>query len=524
MKSITTSNYDFESIIQNNNVYVDKTDQLAKLAQEVHGQFFISRPRRFGKSLMLSTLKAIFQGKRELFEGLKISQMDYDWRAYPVIHMDMSSVRAGTPSDIALGLNHCVMDLAQQFGLSILCENSPALTFENFWRAVAKANLQVVVLIDEYDIPLQGFLKQPEQLKEIRQIMHDFYVRLKTYSSNIRFLMLAGVSKFTKLSIFSGLNNLNDLTMDVQFASLLGYTHDEFKYYFSEYIDSFAQKKGLTHEQVLSQFFDWYDNYRFSPASEICVLNPVSVGFAFLKSELSNYWMQTGASSLILERIREAEKIPSSLESIRITAESLDVCDARTMPLVSLMYQAGYLTIKAVEEVGVLILGIPNQEIRSSLTHQYLQEEIGLAGDGVTIAYRRIEKALKAGELERALEILRSAFAALPYTWLMQNEGAVKVAFYSLFFPMSNVRVSTEEEMLGGRVDAVVETKEAIYIFEFKYNKTARAAFKQIVKNGYHRPYLTKDKPVFGIGLNYRASRWKRGIDKPVVMVLNEDF
>ncbi len=539
MKEITTSQFSFERVIGNDNVYVDKTDMLARLASIDGGQFFISRPRRFGKSLMLSTLKCLFEGRRDLFKGLKIEQTDYDWKTYPVLHLDMGMARAETVEDIAVGLNDMVQTLARQLGVVVEPATSPALTFERLWQRIAEQGLQVVVLVDEYDIPLQGFLDDHASLARIRQLMHDFYLRLKTYSGNIRFLMLTGVTKLTKLSVFSGLNNLTDLTMSAACAGLLGYTHEELETYFREHIDAFAAEEGITHETLVARLLEHYDNYRFSPKSSVRVLNPVSVGSALREREFANYWNATGAPSLVIEALRKADKWPSDLDGTTATREQLDVCDAQSMPVIPLLYQSGYLTIKDVKG-SVLNLGIPNAEVRSVLLSGHMSALVGEnKGPEFATASVLASQELAAGNLDETLRIFRSAIAALPYEWLINDEGAVKVAFLDFFQGMPGARVNAEREIANGRIDAIVETKDAVYVFEFKYNRSAQEAFNQIVNKGYHLPYLNQPSAsplsgpagtthpntqtsrhpntVWGIGLNFNPEKGARGIDDPVV-------
>ncbi len=545
MKAITTSQFSFENVVKGGYVYVDKTDLLTCLASVRGGQFFISRPRRFGKSLMLSTLKCMFEGRKELFEGLKIMRTDYDWKTYPVLHLDMSNVRASTVEDIEIGLNGLAMGLARQLGFDIQETKSPALTFERFWEQVKGRNLQVVVLVDEYDIPLQGFLAQPDKFEEMRLVMHDFYLRLKSYSGNIRFLMLTGVTKLAKLSIFSGLNNLTDLTMNADYAGLLGYTHDELKEFFAEHIAAFAEKEGVTTDAVFAKMLEWYDNYRFSPDSDIRVLNPVSVGNALSERKFKSYWISTGQATLVIERLRKAGAIPSDLDSLTAYENELDVCDAVTMPVKSLLYQSGYLTIKDVSEIGELKLGVPNAEVRNALVYDYLATEISEATTPVRSAQLYAAKYLREGKLDEAIGMFRTAIAKLPYDWVEKGkEGAVSTAFALFFYAMNDAHVSYESHSLNGRADAVVETKDAVYIFEFKYNRSAQEAFDQILANGYHLPYLNKPiqsssqlstfnfqlsqnnsqlsgcKPVYGIGLNFNPANGSRGIDDAVVKVI----
>ncbi len=518
MKSITTSCFTFEHVINNQNVYVDKTDLLAKLALVNGGQFFISRPRRFGKSLMLSTLKCMFEGRKELFEGLKITRTDYDWKTYPVLHLDMANVTAGSIEAMARNLVGMVEHLASRIGLTIVSDSDPAAAFENLWREIKDRNLQVVVLVDEYDMPLQGCLNDPESFERVRKMMHDFYVRLKSYSGNIRFLMLTGVTKLAKLSIFSGLNNLTDLTMSADYAGVLGYTHDELKAFFAEHIAAFAERANTTPDAIFAKLLEWYDNYRFSPDSNIKVLNPVSAGNALSNQSFKSYWISTGKATIVVERLRKAGKIPSDLDSLTAFESELDVCDVVTMPMKSLLYQGGYLTIKDVSEIGELKLGVPNAEVREAIVYDYLDSEIEDAVTPVRSAQLYAAKYLREGRLDEAIASFRTAVAKLPYDWVEKGkEGAVSTAFALFFYAMNGAHVSYESESLNGRADAVVETKDNVYIFEFKYNRSAQEAFDQILEKGYHLSYMAKNKPVYGIGLNFNPEKGNRGIDDAVV-------
>ncbi len=517
MKSITTSCFTFEDVIKGNYVYADKTDLLAKLVSTYKGQFFISRPRRFGKSLMLSTLKCMFEGRKELFEGLKITKTDYDWKTYPVLHLDMACATAGSIEAMTYNLVNMVSHLASQLNLQIDENNDPGATFENLWKVIKDRNLQVVVLVDEYDVPLQGYLNDPEKFEQVRKLMHDFYVRLKSYSGNIRFLMLTGVTKLAKLSVFSGLNNLTDLTMSADYAGLLGYTHDELKEFFAEHIAAFAEKKGVTPDDIFAQLLKWYDNYRFSPGSDVKVLNPVSVGSALSNRDFDAYWNATGAPSLVIEALRKADKWPADLDCVKVVKTQLDVCDALTMPATPLLYQGGYLTIKDADG-DLLTLGIPNEEVRGAIVMGHINALIGAdKGSDFTAASALAIRALRRGELDGAIDLFRSAIAALPYEWLVKDEGAVKVAFLDFFHAMDGAHVNAERQIVNGRIDAVVETADRVYIFEFKYNRSAQEAFDQILEKGYHLPYLNKGKPVYGIGLNFNPVNGTRGIDEAVV-------
>ncbi len=523
MKAITTNIWSFPDVIQGNCVYVDKTDLLLQLIQSSpRGAFFISRPRRFGKSLMLSTFRAIFEGRKELFEGLKISKTDYDWKKYPVLMMDMTAARARTPEGVNEGLNDMVSVLAEKLGFSLKMSDDASISFERFWTEVERRELQVAVLVDEYDVPLQGYLNNPDEYEKVRQLLHDFYVHLKQYATSIRFLMMTGVTKVAKLGVFSGLNSPTDLTFRREYASLLGYTHDELKECFAEHIAAFADEEGKTSEEIYQILLDWYDHYRFAKKSKVCVVNPVSVGYALIEHECRNYWMETGQTSMVIERIKAIGRLPVELDGVTSDESQLSVAEAQGKSINALLYQAGYLTIKDVDENDSIVLGIPNFEVRETLAKEYLQTII--EDDSVGTIYgmqRRASKALAAGDLDKALDAFRTALAGYPYEWLDKGkEGAAKVAFLSFFEALRNVTIHSERQIANGRVDAIVETKDAVYIFEFKYNKTAQKAFDQIVKNGYQLPYLAKGKSVYGIGLNFNPRKTRRGIDEAVVKEL----
>ncbi len=511
-------------MIQKNCVYVDKSDLLLKLIQSTNQSFFISRPRRFGKSLMLSTFKAIFEGRRELFEGLKISKTNYDWTTYPVLMIDMTDARADSAEGVRIGLNTIIKNLAKQISLDVeIVPSSPAQSFVNFWTAVEEKALQVVVLVDEYDLPLQGYLNNSDEYEKVRQLLHDFYVHLKRRATSIRFLMLTGVTKVAKLGVFSGLNSPEDLTFDRNYATLLGYTHEELPTFFAEHIAAFAEEDQKTPDEIYRMLLDWYDHYRFAKKNGACVVNPVSVGYALRNHECKNYWMETGQTSIVIERLKAVGSLPVELDGITADESELNVAEAQSKSVKALLYQAGYLTIKDVNEYGSLVLGIPNFEVRETLAKEYLQTII--TNDTVGSVYdkqRAVDIELARGNIEKALGFFRAAILEFPYEWLDKGkEGAAKVAFLSFFSALRNVTIHPEYQIANGRVDAIIETRDNVYIFEFKYNKNAQRAFDQIVEKGYAQPYLGTGRKVYGIGLNFNPRKKSRGIDDPVVKVID---
>ena len=389
IKMPTTGLFDFpELILGGKGKYVDKTALLYKLCNDADQQLLMSRPRRFGKSLMLSTLKAMFEGRRELFKGLAIDSLPWEgWeKPTPVYSLTMSSANGGTYEKFQAALSKLVEDLCGQVGLQYNDSVDATVNFEEFLKVAAAKSptKKIVVLIDEYDEPVAKFLDDLDTLKKVRSDLHDFYEKLKVCSGSIRFLMMTGVTKLTKLSIFSGLNHLTDLTMSPDYATLFGYTPEELDGPLRENVEVFAEKNGLDFSAAKEKLLAWYDGYRFSPKSEARVCNPVSLGNALKTGELKGYWEMTGKATLVINRIEKAGKLPEDLENVPARPSTLDVCDAETLPMASLLYQGGYLTIKKVisgadkDESDSYVLAPPNREVRESLKEGYLSQVLGL--------------------------------------------------------------------------------------------------------------------------------------------------
>ena len=530
MEKITTDIASFENLRKDGYVYVDKTDLLWRLASCKEGrQFFISRPRRFGKSLMLSTLKCIFEGRRELFKGLKIAQKRWDWqKTWPVVMLDMSKVKAPDLGKLEEMLKGQVRCLAREFGIRLDKDDfvTSAGAFGAFLDGMAARHGEFVVLVDEYDVPLQGFLARRAELRAVRSLMHDFYVQLKAHSGDFRFLMLTGVTKLTKLSVFSGLNHLTDLTMKKpEYAALLGYRRQEILDNFPRRLAKMAKVNGTDSAGAMKLLTAWYDSYRFTPYSPAKVFNPISVGMALGDGILEGYWVGTGMATLVMERMEAAQKSPADFEGCTATVSELDLCDALELPAKSLMYQSGYLTIKGlskteVDEIGnpKLILGAPNHEVRGALKAGWFDHFVRIPSTEFDALVNVAKRQVDAGDVDGLItETLYRVYAKIPPEWRIRSEADVKRHF-RLFMEMLGAKVAAEEGSARGYADAIVETKRFVWVFEFKFNKSAKAAVRQIREKGYADAYRDGRRPVTLVGVNFRAA--KRNIDEPLFEAL----
>ena len=531
IKVPTTGTFDFETLITSKTgKYIDKTALLYKLAAPtVDSQLFISRPRRFGKSLMLSTLKAMFEGRRDLFKGLAIDKLPWEgWkRPTPVYSFTMSSAVGGTYDKFQAALTKLVSGLCGQIDLPYDPAVDATVNFEAFLVAAAAKSptKKIVVLIDEYDEPVAKFLDDLKTLKLVRSTLHDFYEKLKSNSKYIRFLLMTGVTKLTKLSVFSGLNHLKDRSMDKSFATLLGYTPDELDGPLRENVEALGAKNGLNFKEAKKGILSWYDGYRFSPESTVRVCNPVSLGNAMESGKLKGYWEATGKATLIVNRIEKAGMMPGDLENVPADAFMLDVCDAETLPIEALLYQGGYLTIKEVkrgdpkkDETDKFVLAPPNLEVREALKRGYLSQVMGLKEGAFNALVDTAKRQIASGDWKGYLyESLFGLYASVPPDWRIKDEAEAK-RYFQLFAFMTGANPQPEVATMLGYADAVIETSSAVYVFEFKYRKSAKAAIRQIRERDYAAKWAGGSRPVTLIGINFNPK--KRNIDMPIVEAL----
>ena len=507
---ITTSAYTFENTIAGNYLYVDKTDYFHQLVSEPNGIFFLSRPRRFGKSLSVSILKNIFKGNKELFKGLKIYDLPYDWKSYPVINLNISK----TPCESASIMNESLCQLlriaAEENGVLLSEQKHSGLLFDELIQKVSKIG-KVVVLIDEYDKPLVENIYAPH-IEEIRQVLENFYINIKASDEHLRFVFMTGVTKFSKVSIFSKLNNLEDITMDERFATMYGYTQEELEQYFGERIDELADKNKVDRTEYRTSIKQWYNGFRFHKDAQT-VYNPVSTGMFINKGgEFNNYWFSTGSPSFIFDVIKKQQLDFFSTINDYIPDFVLDSFDVTNMQAASLLLQTGYLTIESGQfrfNRMKYKLNFPNLEIENAFEHHLLcmltEENI----QKVSTEIERFQEALYSNNTKELHTLLYSHLAAIRYAHRSNMEENYQNILFSIF-RLLGADVHNEVHINKGRIDCVIVNHDHIYIFEFKMDLSADIGLAQIKEMGYANPYLNSGKPITMIGINF--SRKKRNI------------
>ena len=510
MKDLTSSIYDFEELITGGFLYIDKTEYIWKLLEKSREYYFLSRPRRFGKSLLLSTLKAVFEGKRELFKGLALYDKPYDWQQYPVIHIDLGDCCAHNERELRRYLADKLIDLAEDFDIKIPVRTSQLSgTFSRLIAKLAKKGKEVVVLIDEYDKPILENISRKDDLVAIRDTLAEFYSPLKTQQSYERFVFLTGVSKFCHVSIFSKLNNLNDISMDERFATMLGYTQEEFVTNFNEYIAQFEAKQELSHEQYLDKIKRWYDGFRFHAKAE-SVYNPVSLASFFMKGgEFNNYWFSTATPTFLIELIKQRhfnfEKILSEPVS-NVAFSAYEVDNPEILPL---LLQTGYLTIhqtRQVDEQTFYCLDFPNIEVKTAFDTYLINAYTQIGRSDIELKIALLNEYVRQGDVENFMQCLQSMLAEIPYTIQIEDEKYYQTIVF-LIFLLLGAYITAESQTNNGRIDAIAAANDWVYLFEFKLNKNEEIAFDQILKREYYKRYQYSGKKIILIGANFNFEK-----------------
>ena len=505
---------DFEDLRKNDYAYVDKTEYIHELVTSGK-PYFLGRPRRFGKSLFLSTLKAYFMGKKELFDGLRITELEKNWTDYPVMYIDMNVGVITDNTSLKKRLNVILCDFENRWGKTI-DDDDPASRFEAVIRcACEREGKKVVVLIDEYDKPLINTMHKPKEHDKIRDELKGFYGVLKSDDAHLRFVLLTGVTKFSKVSVFSDLNHLIDISLDEKYACICGISESEVETYFDSEIQELAKERGMTVENALVKLKKLYDGYRFAAIGEN-MYNPFSLLNTFAKRRFAKYWFETGTPTFLVQLIKDDGFESETLENdVTIPADFISDYRAELKNPVPLLYQTGYLTIKSYdEEFDEYVLGFPNEEVKYGFMNELLSVYVPGKDVRTQFGVSGFVKELKAGDVDGFMNRLKSFFADIPYELNNKEEKHYQTIFY-VFFKLMEQFVQAEYSGAVGRADAVVTLADTVYVFEFKLagRETAEDALKQIDDRAYAIPYAASGKRVVKIGAEFSAktrtlSRW----------------
>ncbi len=507
MRPLATDTADFPALRKAGKIYVDKTAYIHRLAAHPDTNlFFLSRPRRFGKSLAVSTFKALFSARRDLFQGLKIDSMPWDWQPYPVIHFEFNDLAADS-------VEHFEADLAShikaRLGEAGYSYNDSISVHFNFSDAITSLSAKndgrgVVILIDEYDAPVGHSLDDIDKASAIRARLSQVYSQMKNRTGDIRFLFMTGVSKFTKLSVFSALNNIVDISQHDDYATMFGYTEEELTANFEEHLREHARKMGKEYDAYREEMKWWYNGYRFALEDETTVYNPISVALTLSEKSKSfkATWSSTGRPSMLMNYLKRSDMLAIDPEATKnVPSTAFDVADLANLKPIAMLYQAGYLTIRDYNPATELYtLGVPDEEVRRDLCLLMT----GVAGDRDTYWAAELGAYLKSAQWEDFFDGLKALYAAMAYgsteRRVHENSYARCLAF---LLASAGFRFTMEAVQANGRADIIAEHPALVCIFELKVGESVDAAFTQIREKGYAKPFLASSRPVWLIALSF---------------------
>ena len=488
----------FSEIREENYLYVDKTALVRQLIQS--GKvYFLSRPRGFGKSLLISTFESLFSGHKELFDGLAIADTDYDFAKYPVISLEFSKVDVSEASDLKGYIINASNQYAEAYGVELTIDSYEQRFEELVRKLQTKTGQKVVLLVDEYDKPILDNLFN-EALKPVKGVMKSFYSVVKSLDKHLKFIFITGVSKFAKLSVFSGMNNLTDISLNRRYSTLCGLTQQELENHFNNEIDELASIEQLDRAQMLAKIKHWYNGYRFEE-NAAGVYNPYSVLSLFSNFKFNNYWFTTATPTFLLDLLQNREYDLKELTHFEVGEASLAACEPEDMEVQSVFLQTGYLTIKGYND-SLYRLGFPNYEVKKSFYDSVAGRYSNLgAGVGQNFTQRLIRH-LNAGQLDDFFETLGQFFANIPYDITLKDEKYYQSLFYAIF-TLIGLSIEAEVRTNKGRIDCVLETTDSIYVIEFKLNGTKEDALQQIHDKQYAQKYQGSDKKVVLLGVEF---------------------
>lgn len=494
----------FSDLMTQNYLYVDKTKDIYNLFARGGKYYFLSRPRRFGKSLMISTLYELFSGNRELFKGLWIRDK-IQWTKHPVIHIDFTEIDFETAALLKNSLNENLERTGNEYSIQLTSTSYKTRFGELIRKLAINQDSKVVVLIDEYDKPIIDFIETEENEIALanRKVLKKFYSVLKGSDKYIRFVFITGVSKFSRMSLFSDLNNLNDITIDDHFSTLLGITQDELLKYFDDRIQHLSQKMNMSQENLLGHIKQWYNGYSWDGCHFL--YNPHSILNFFSKNRFGNYWFSSATPTFLINHMKNREKDIISLEREEVDEAIFESYDIENLEVISMLFQTGYLTIKDIIPVGIkskYVLSYPNEEVKESFLKHFLSnytaEETGIVGSKILVL---VEAAGK-DDLENFFTIIKSLFASIPSHLFIKDREAYYHSIVYMILKLLGIYIKVEEHTNKGRIDAVIETESHIYVMEYKMG-TSDEALSQIERMKYYEKYLSSGKSIQLIGVGF---------------------
>ena len=510
MRLYTAGIADFENIRQDGRIYVDKTDLIYQLTKE--SRFvFLSRPRRFGKSLLCSTLKYYFQGRKDLFEGLAIAELEKDWKQHPVLHFDMSTCKYKRDIQEIIDELHNQIDYYEKMYKRTREKGSPGMRFKNLIQGLHEdTGLKTVVILDEYDSPMLDYLHKPEQLEEVRHIMQEFYQMVKFCDKDEQFVFITGITKFSQLSIFSTLNNLRNISMDLNYSALCGITKEELLTIFDQDIQMLADRYKQTKEWMIDRLKLDYDGYHFCDGSPD-IFNPYSLMNVFVSQRLDYYWFSSGTPTFLFEEMKRFNTNLLELEQLQVPSTQFDVPTEGMTSALPLLYQSGYLTIKDYNmDRDVYTLDFPNAEVKVGFMENFLSRMMGIVNENSRGFAGNFYAALLHHDIEEAMRSMQAFFASIPYLDFGEKEldDITKYeAYYEMLtyvvFSIFNCRTFTQVKVARGRTDVVVFMRDAVYVMELKMHGTAQEALQQIDSKDYAIPYQAEGKTIIKIGIAF---------------------
>ena len=498
----------FSEIREEDFLYVDKTEYIYRMTHTSGKYFFLARPRRFGKSLLVSTMQSYFEGKKELFKGLAVDKLEKEWTEYPVLHFDMSGGKHMEPEQLELYLGYILEDQEKKWGI-----NEPRIGANNrlidlINTAYEKSGKQVVVLIDEYDAPMLDVAHEKEQLDVLRNIMRNFFSPLKYSEAKLRFVFLTGITKFSQVSIFSELNNITNVSMDDEYAGICGITKEELLENMSDDIDMLADALGYSREMMIAKLKENYDGYHFSKKSPD-VFNPYSLLNCFSKKEFGAFWFSSGTPTYLINMLRQFGVLPTEIAPTEAVSSSFNAPTENMKTITPLLYQSGYVTIKEYDpETRIYTLDIPNKEIKVGLFDNLLPNYVdGVSAERGNVAIAKMALLIGRRNMDGALHLLQDFLGTVPYCNVTNYEGHYQQMLFIIFTLLTNYLVDVEVHTPRGRVDIVLLTKTDLYVVELKLNKSAQAAMQQINLKNYRQRFALCGLPITKVGINFDSTQ-----------------